>query len=263
MQHLLNRLWLTATPDAYGRRALALEDYERLGGLNGALDAHGAEVLAALPAEDLPAAEKVCRALVTGPDLASAVRRPCRFDELTANLDGDVERARRIVDALRAPDCNFLRPGTERVLTDATIVDISHESLIRQWDVLAGWARAETHSAANWQRLARAQERHAVGEADLLTGIEADSLAAWWDSELPNPAWAARHGGDYQAVAAFLAESRASKAAAEAARLEQARKERRHILDQQQWLQRSDIHSLFRPWSACGGYAQDQSWGSP
>lgn len=215
MQHLLNRLWLTAEPDAVGERSLTLADYRSLGGLGGALDAHGAEVLAGLSKSDQAAAETVFRTLVAGADPASAVRRPCPFHEVIANLKGDEERARRILDAFRAADCNFIRPPIDVALTHSSIVDISHESLIRQWTVLEDWMKAEVRAAANWDRLASAQARYHEGEGDLLSGLELAALAAWWDAEQPTSAWVDRHGGDHAGIAKFLARSRAAKAEAD------------------------------------------------
>ncbi|MFN7305804.1 MAG: hypothetical protein ACK5TQ_04395, partial [Acetobacteraceae bacterium] len=50
MQHVLNRLWLRARESAGSSRiTLRMAEYELLGGLGGAIDAHAAEVVAALP----------------------------------------------------------------------------------------------------------------------------------------------------------------------------------------------------------------------
>jgi hypothetical protein len=242
MQHLLDRLWLRAKaaqakPGKGGKAAakvppitLTLDDYDKVGGLSGALEVHGNEVLNSLPAEDRAEVEHVFRALITGSDPTSAIRRPCRFDEIVALLDGDAARARRIVDAFRAHGCNFLRPESKHKLEDDTIVDISHESLIRQWSVLSDWMRAEARADVNWRRLLRAEERYSVGEGDLLTGLNLDSLAAWWDSEQPTAAWARRHGGNYDQIAAYLAQSRKEKEGVEAAKTQAAARERRRLL---------------------------------
>ncbi|MEZ0244083.1 MAG: hypothetical protein ACAH11_11960 [Sphingomonas sp.] len=244
MQHLLDRLWLRArATQAKPARpkdgkattkpkivTLSLADYDLVGGLSGALEVHGNEVLESLPAGDRAEVEHVFRALITGSDPTSAIRRPCRFDELVALLDGDEARARRIVDAFRAQGCNFLRPESKHKLEDDTIVDISHESLIRQWRVLSEWMRVEARADVNWRRLLRAEERYSVNEDGLLQGLNLDSLAAWWDSEQPSEAWARRHGGNYERIAAYLAESRKAKANLEAEKIRGLARERRRLL---------------------------------
>ena len=208
MQHLLNRLWLRAAARAHGGVVeIGRDDYDAVGGLAGALDAQGAEMLASLE-DDHCGVATLFRALVTGPDPARAVRRPCPFGELVDAVGGDRARVGRIVDAFRAPDCNFLRPPVGEALTDATIVDINHESLIRQWRALSEWLRDEARAVANWRRLVAAAELFDAGEGDLLHGTALASLAVWWDAERPTAAWASRHGNRYDEARAFLNRSR-------------------------------------------------------
>jgi flagellar basal body-associated protein FliL len=211
MQHLLNRLWLQAEDGDNGSKRLTLASYRATGGLEGALDAHGGQVLASLSEADRPLVEPLFRALVSGPDPTTAVRRPARFDELAGNIGGNTAAARRIIDAFRAPDCNFLRPDISLPLADDTLIDIGHESLIRQWAKLNEWTQAEARSETNWQRLVQAQKLHAAGEGDLLTGLNLDTLATWWDGQQPNATWAKRHGGGFGAASAFFEESRAQR----------------------------------------------------
>lgn len=231
MQHLLNRLWLRASARAGdGAVVLRYEDYDAVGGLAGALDAHGAEILATLDPADRAAVPAVFRALVSGPDPTNAIRRPCRFGEIAAVASRDPEAARRIVDTFRAAECNFLRPPIDEPLGDETLVDISHESLIRQWNLLSEWLREEARAGANWRRLLVAVDRHAAGEGDLLAGLDLASLAAWWDAERPSPVWADRHGGRFEEVAAFLARSREAADAARRGEEQRNLRERRRLV---------------------------------
>jgi hypothetical protein len=208
MQHLLNRLWLKAKDK--DPVVLRQADYDDLGGLRGALNAHGQEVMDRLGPAREPAAQRVFRALVDGATLATAVRRPIYFAKL-ATAAGDRRAAEAVVEAFRAPDCNFLQPPSHQRLTDQTIVDISHESLIRQWDRLAGWLAEEAEAGAAWRRLLDAQQRHAAGRSNLLSGLSLANDAAWWRHENPTPDWAERHGGQFQAVDDFFKASLAEE----------------------------------------------------
>ncbi|MEP6879078.1 MAG: hypothetical protein ABI865_09530, partial [Nitrosospira sp.] len=227
MQHLLNRLWLRAEASASSEAVtLTLDDYLATGGLAGALDAHGAQVIASLSPDDHADIEMIFRTLISGPDPTNAVRRPCRFAELAAEAKGGTAAARRIVDVFRAPDCNFLQPNADVPLEDGTVVDISHESLIRQWGALAEWLRNEARADANWRRLLMGAERRSAGEGSLLTGLDLDSLAAWWEAEQPTPLWAVRHGGRYEEVAIYLSDSREADAAGKKAARSRTARER-------------------------------------
>ena len=59
-----------------GAIELKLDDYEALGGLRGALAAHGREILDELLPEHRAGRRAVFRALTAGSSLAEAVRRP-------------------------------------------------------------------------------------------------------------------------------------------------------------------------------------------
>lgn len=217
MQHVLNRLWLRS--DQGAAVVLRLADYEAIGGLGGALDEHGAEILRTLGPGRESQVEAVFRALVTGSSLANAVRRPAPFEELVAVCGGDASAARRIVDEFRSDQCNFLQPPPGVALEPSTIVDITHESLIRQWRVLATWLLAEAKAAGHWEQLAQGAHRHAAGQADLLHGLDLANASAWWDEEAPTPEWAARYGGQFAQTRAYLQDSRAqAKAAARSRR---------------------------------------------
>lgn len=233
MQHVLNRLWLRTSQDAGDAAVeLRLRDYEGIGGLSGALDAHGAEVMAAIGAHRAPYIEDVFRALVSGTSVAQAVRRPCAVGELVELSDARREDVIAVVEAFRAPDCGFIRTSERALAKDDVIVDISHESLIRQWTPLANWLEKETTASAKWQLLVSAAERHANGEGSLLTGLDLANFRAWWEDERPRASWAARHGGQFDRAQAFLRDSQQAADAQMAATRDRDLRERTRLRQQ-------------------------------
>jgi hypothetical protein len=138
--------------------------------------------------------------------VAEAVRRPTRFSDLVEICNGDEAGVRAVVDAFRAPGCNFLAPALDpanpRPLVAATIIDISHESLIRQWKQLSEWLEAEARAVRQWRRLMdRCEDGHPMHPAELA------SMQAWLNEQKPNAAWARRYGGDVHAVTKFIESS--------------------------------------------------------
>ena len=109
-----------------------------------------------------------------------------------------------MVDAFRETGVNFLRPDTSQPLTAETIVDISHESLIRQWRKLSGWLLEEAREAQEWTRLGEAAARYRAGEGSLFHGQD---LHVWREHARPTAAWASRYNQPYQETLAFLDES--------------------------------------------------------
>lgn len=232
MQHVLNRMWSIAQKrSTSGKKVLTLKDYQAVGGLSGALGAHGQEILDGLLPEHRAVAPTVFRALTSGSSLAEAVRRETKFGELVQIAHGDQIAVREIVDAFRGQGRNFLTPPRPEPLNVETVVDISHESLIRQWKEFATWLQQEIDSAASWRRLVDQAERHQRGEADLLSGVALATIANWWDAERPTAAWAKRYGGNFDAAKAFLEMSRRTEEAAKKAEFdERRRKTRRRVL---------------------------------
>jgi hypothetical protein len=211
LQYALNRLWLDARNRGGGEAIrLRLSDYEAIGGLGGALDSHGNQLLEELGKEGLKGTvEKVFRALISGATIAEAVRRPTKFGHLVKLCGGGDKAVEDVVYAFCAPGCNFLAPqlddpGRENrtPLDPGRWIDISHESVIRQWKIVADWLAKEAVAAQNWRRLT---ERLKYG--DLLQGRELANLSAWWDEMKPDKEWAELHGGAHEEVDDFLKKS--------------------------------------------------------
>ena len=206
LQYTLNRMWQRAHERTPGKRVkLTVDDYVAIEGLSGALNAHANQIFDDLGKQRAQVAEWVFRALTAGSTIADAVRRPTRLDDLISACGGDESGVRAVVDAFRAPGVNFLVPEFDPhnpKLPLDTYIDISHESLIRQWKKLSDWLGAEGRAAQQWRRLV---DRFGTGE--MLRGRELANLIAWRTETKPNAAWAKRYGGDYPAVIAYLDKS--------------------------------------------------------
>jgi hypothetical protein len=238
LQYTMNRMWLRARQrrgdgDGDGRPlVLRLADYEAIGGLRGALNEHADQLLKDL-ADKAPESvvESVFRGLVSGATVAEAVRRPRPFGELVKLAGGNEQAVRDVVDTFRQAGVNFLAPELDsanpKPLDNDTFIDISHESLIRQWGKLSGWLEQEARAAQHWRRL-----RDRMADGDLLQGRELAALVAWKEEMKPNAEWAKRYGGDFNAAMSFLdSGERAEQQRLEAIRrAEQERRRRRNIL---------------------------------
>jgi len=215
LQYTLNRMWLQAR-ERRGKTdgsplVLRLSDYEAIGRLRGALNAHADQLLKSLVDKGLGGVtEIIFRSLVSGSTVAEAVRRPRRFGELVTLAGGNRQAVREVVDTFRAAGCNFLTPEFDpahpKPLDDDAIIDISHESLIRQWITLSHWLEKEARAAQHWRRL-----RDRMADGDLLQGRELGVLIAWKEEMKPNAEWAKRYGGDFPAAMKFLEASQSAE----------------------------------------------------
>jgi WD40 repeat protein len=220
LQHVLNRLWRVAPIEA-GRRVLQLDAYNEIEGLFGALDRHAEEVLTGL-ASTVPVhefahvesvAQRVFRTLTVGTSVADAVRRPTRFCDLVDLSGGDKATVRRVLDAFRHPDCGFLLPAAPLAMTSSVFVDISHESLIRQWRRLGDWVTEEADDVKTWHRLVDAAQAHAEERGDLLRGQGLRTFVDWFETVRPSSTWARIQGipGEFDTARDYLEASRAAE----------------------------------------------------
>ena len=200
MQHALMRAWTVArarTPDA--PPTVELRDYIEVGRLKDALSLHADTAYNNLRENQKPIADRLFRALSGGSTGKRDTRRPTSLGEVAAIAEVEPEAVAAVVEHFRGGDLNFLTPATGE-LTAETVLDISHESLIRQWVKLDTWAKDEAKSAETYRLL----ERLAAEKKQPWTGSDLDGILKWRSREHPNRAWAARYGGDFAAVMAFI-----------------------------------------------------------
>ena len=106
-------------------------------------------------------------------------------------------------------------------LAGDSVIDISHESLIRQWGRLRTWVEEEAESRATYLRLVEAARLRQAGKAGLWGEPDLTYARQWQEREAPNATWAERYGSGFDDARAFLRDSEA----AHAAELEQERQQ--------------------------------------
>jgi WD40 repeat protein len=212
MQHALMRVWNRAAAGAAdGALVLTLAEYQAVGGLKHALSDHADELYEALAPDDRRVAEVLFRCLSERGADGRDVRRPVRLDAAAAVAQVPAETVVRIVEVFREPTCSFLTPPAGVPLQADTVLDISHESLIRQWRRMAQWVQAEADSAAIFRRLAGTAALWQAGQAALWGTPDLENALCWRERERPTDAWAERYGGRFAESMAFLDASVAAR----------------------------------------------------
>jgi hypothetical protein len=112
-----------------------------------------------------------------------------------------------VIEAFRAPSVTFLSPLAPETLGPETIIDISHESLIRQWVTLRKWARDEYQAAEMYRSIERSAKRWKDGLGNLLTKLDLANALKWYKNEHPTAAWAGRYGSAFGLATEFLRKS--------------------------------------------------------
>ncbi|MFI4986644.1 MAG: hypothetical protein ACHQF3_04325 [Alphaproteobacteria bacterium] len=232
LQHALMRSWDYWSARGGAARPLDLEDYTAIGGMAEALSLHADEAFAGLPDEQhRQIARRVFQCLTEKGADNRETRRPTMVSTIALVAGVEASEVIAIVEEFRRPGRSFLTPPAEGPLAANSVIDISHESLIRGWRRLKGWVEEEAESARVYRRLAETAELRAAGQAGLWHDPDLAHALAWRAAERPNAAWGERYHAGFAAAMAFLEESRVARdaelAAAERRRNEELRRARR------------------------------------
>jgi hypothetical protein len=154
MQHLLMRMWQHRGVEPGASFELTLEDYKAVGGFAQALSRHADEAYGSLKgAEQKRLAEILLRCATERLIDKQDSRRPVRIREVAAVAGVPWQRVAEVVEAFRRSGNSFLLPLETVPLDEDTIVDITHESLIRQWNRLSEWVRDEALRAERYRKI--------------------------------------------------------------------------------------------------------------
>jgi len=208
LQHAMMRTWDSANAGLDEGKAphLELQHYDALGGIGKALSNHADEILSGFDGEEQEVAQTTFQALVDIDLEGRATRRtPApRLADLVALVGGNRREAlMRVLEAFRGQGRSFLMPPQERELFDDTVIDISHEALIRRWRRIRPWVDAEMADARVWRLLLEAID---AGQTSLSGSVARDRIA-WITSRRETAIWAARYGGRSEEVDQLLTSS--------------------------------------------------------
>ena len=222
LQHALMRTW-DLFEERGGGGALDLEHYQATGGMGEALSRHADEVYGELSdAEHKRIAEKLFKSLTEKVDANRGIRRPMQLAELHEICGGEESHLREVLDAFRKTGCTFLMPAGEAEIKTKTVIDISHESLMRAWRSLRNWVDEEAQSAKIYRRLADTATLYHEDKAGLYRDPDLQISLSWREESRPNKTWANRYYPGFESAMAFLDQSQE-----EAEREEREREEAR------------------------------------
>jgi WD40 repeat protein len=221
MQHALLRTWQNAKEhlekqplESRQRVELKIADYEKAGGLQRALSLHADEAYAELRRDPVHGesyqriARQLFLLLCRQTSDGVMVRNPIQVTEAAAIAGVSAESILHVTAVFCEEGRNFITSsaGDHDLGPDSTL-DISHESLIRNWDTLKAWIKTEMKSAADYAWVLQAAERWKAG-GGLFSGPNLRIALAWKQKARPSARWAVRYGGDFELVMRFLKESK-------------------------------------------------------
>jgi energy-coupling factor transporter ATP-binding protein EcfA2 len=224
LQHALMRTWDHWERHRSQGEPIDTADYEAVGTMQQALSLHAEEAFLETGSEaNHKIAERIFKALTDTFSDPRGIRRPTSVRQLSAICEASEPEVIQIVEIFRRPGRSFLMPPTATLLESRSIVDLSHESLMRCWTRLIAWAAEERASAQVYARLSQASAWFAEGTAGLWHNPELELGVRWKQQNHPTEAWAERYDSSFARAMDFLDRSEKEQNRIEAER-EKARK---------------------------------------
>jgi tetratricopeptide (TPR) repeat protein len=232
LQHALMRAWDYWVQRSPSTDAIDIEDYEAIGTFRKALSIHAEEAYNETGSDEAKrTAERIFKALTDTFSDHRGIRRPTSVADLTAICEASEAEVIRIIELFRRPGRSFLMPPADVPLSANSIIDLAHESLMRSWLRLVGWAEEERVSAEIYSRLSDAAMWCEQGKAGLWRNPELEVGEKWKFENRPTAAWAQRYNASFDHVMNFLDRSEAERERQSA----EKKRERQKRLKQTQW----------------------------
>jgi hypothetical protein len=181
-----------------------LKHYEAIGTMSEALSQHANEAYDELSEEQKHICEILFKAITEKRGENFGIRRPTRLNEIAAIADVSEADVIAVIDKFREPGRSLLTPAYGSVITSKSMIDISHESLMRIWVRLKNWVDDEAEAVQMYTRLAEAASMYQVGKAGLWRPPDLQLALNWQVKHKPTLVWGQRYNPAFERTMIFL-----------------------------------------------------------
>ena len=204
MQHALLRTWEHHTQHNNIKAPLTINDYAATGGVGNALSKHANEAFHELNEEGRRICEKLFKTITEKGEDSLSVRRPATVREIASIAGVTAKEVLEVVEKFRSHGRSFLTPAFPEPVDADSIIDITHESLMRNWEQLKKWVEEEAASVQMYHQLAEQSVLYQTGKTDLLTPPLLHLAVSWREKEKPSLPWARRFNPAFERSMVYL-----------------------------------------------------------
>lgn len=205
LQHALMRTWsYWSLYRDYEEEQVDLKHYEAIGTMKEALSMHANEAFDELTDDQKRICEILFKAITEKRGESFGIRRPTRLNEIAAIADCSEEEITDVIEKFREPGRSLLTPAFGTPMTSKSMVDISHESLMRIWVRLKNWVDDEAEAVQMYIRLAEAASMYQVGKAGLWRPPDLQLALNWQSKHKPTLVWGQRYHPAFERTLVFL-----------------------------------------------------------
>ncbi len=204
LQHAMMRTWNYWEKNTDQSKPLSIADYEAIGKMEKALSEHANEAYDELDEEGKWICEVLFKTITEKGADNRGVRRPTRLESLATIANVKPEAVIKVVDRFRQPGRSFVTPAHGTPLNGDSIIDLSHESLMRIWNRLKAWVDEESMAVQMYMRLSEASALYQEGKTGLWRPPDLQLALNWEKKKRPTLEWAQRHNPAFERVMVFL-----------------------------------------------------------
>jgi tetratricopeptide (TPR) repeat protein len=206
LQYALMRTWSFWKAEG-GKGPVDVDSYNQAGRIAQAIEKDAEQAYKAVKELGLGnLAKRIFQALTRLDVNNRAVRSPLRLDELQVITEGKDVAIKQVIERFCEEGRSFLMCSK----SSNPLIDISHESLIRQWHRLNDWVEEEASAAESYRTLERAAKnwKRTGSKDDLLTGYDLEQAVNWQKQGYFKSAWATRYETAFGLAIRCLEESK-------------------------------------------------------
>lgn len=204
LQHALMRTWSHWQELDEPGRPISFTDYDSVGTMSGAMSRHANEAYEELDIRGREICEKTFRTITEKGADNKGIRHPSSVKSIKTVIQCTSEELFEVVEKFRITSRSFITPRQNVPLTDDSIIDLSHESLMRLWDRLKEWVDDEAASVQMYLRLSEASAMYQQGKTTLWRPPDLQLAVNWRDQHKPVLAWAERYNPAFERAMVYL-----------------------------------------------------------
>lgn len=208
LQHSLMRTWDYWVLNHEQGEAIDIRHYNAIGRVSTALAQHANEAFDELSLRDKHIAEVLFKNITEKNQNNRGMRRTCRLALIAELADAGEDEVIAVIEHFRRSGRSFLMPAAHIPLDGNSIIELSHESLMRIWTRLETWVDEEFESASMYKRLAEAASMYQIGKTGLWRPPDLQLALNWQKKQNPTRTWGQRYDEAFERTIVFLDTSR-------------------------------------------------------
>ena len=204
LQHAMMRTWSHWRELDEPDKPISKVDYDSVGTMSDAMSLHANEAYEELSLRGKEICEMMFKTITEKGSDNKGIRHPSSVPTVKSIAGCTSAELFEVVEKFRITARSFITPRENVPLSDESIIDLSHESLMRLWDRLREWVDDEFSSVQMYTRLSDASAMYQQGKTSLWRPPDLQLAINWRDQHKPTLTWAQRYNPAFERAMVYL-----------------------------------------------------------